>query len=81
MPKGKVLTIAALLLGVPTTIAGVVFIGMYITEAVIKRVGEPDQSLIFWYLPILFIGIVLAAAGATISIWAVMRTRKRQTGR
>ena len=46
-------------LGGLITVLGGVFIGMYIWEAIISRMGEPDQSLIFWYLPILFIGITL----------------------
>ena len=41
---------------------------MYIYEAIISRIGEPDQSLIFWYLPILFIGITSLIAGTILFI-------------
>ena len=48
------------------TVLGGVFIGMYIWEAIISRMGDPDQSLIFWYLPILFIGAIAAVGGLSI---------------
>jgi hypothetical protein len=50
-------------LGGLLTVLGAVFIGMYIWEAVISRLGDPDQSLIFWYLPILFIGVSAVLGG------------------
>jgi hypothetical protein len=45
---------------------GMTFILMYVWEAVISRIGEPDQSLLFWYLPIMFLGIALS--GGSISL-------------
>ena len=45
---------------------GVSFIGMYLWEGVISRIGEPDQSLVFWYLPILFLGIIGILVGSFI---------------
>ena len=45
------------------TILGLVFVAMYIWEGIISRLGEPDQSLLFWYLPLLFIGIVVGRLG------------------
>ena len=31
---------------------------MYFWEGIYLRIGEPDQSLLFWYLPVLFLGII-----------------------
>ena len=45
---------------------GVLFIGMYLWEGVISRIGEPDQSPVFWYLPILFLGIIGILVGSFI---------------
>jgi len=42
---------------------GAVFVVMYVWEAIIARSGDPDQSLIFWYLPILFLGLMSGAGG------------------
>jgi len=39
-------------------------------------VGEPDQSLLFWYLPILFIGLFGIIIGATIGILGYVSLRK-----
>lgn len=36
----------------------------YFWDVVIRQAGEPDRSMLFWGLPILFIGMfALAAAG------------------
>jgi len=45
------------------SLAGIVFVVMYIKEAVIDRFGEGDQSLLFWYLPVLFIGMAMLLGG------------------
>ena len=57
------LAYAFVLLGCLFTASGAGFILMYMWEAVISRMGEPDQSLLFWYLPILFIGLIVGKAG------------------
>ncbi len=45
-------------------IIGLILVAMYFWEGVISRWGEADQSLLFWYLPLLFIGIFSVAGGA-----------------
>ncbi len=62
--------------GVVAILAGLAMIGAYVLEAVIKRMGEPDQSLLFWYLPLLFIGILCTMAGIGAATWGVSRLRK-----
>ena len=49
MNTRKVLPCGALAFGVLIFLAGVVFVAMYISEAILARVGDPDQSLLFWY--------------------------------
>jgi hypothetical protein len=58
------------------TIMGMAFVGMYIVEAIIARAGEPDQSLLFWYLPILFLGLMGMMIGLGVGAWGVWRLRK-----
>jgi hypothetical protein len=50
---------------------GIIFVAMYIMEGIIKRIGEPDQSLLFWYLPILFIGIICIIIGISLFVWGL----------
>lgn len=57
------------------TLAGVTFCAMYVVEAFIKRIGEADQSLLFWYLPILFMGLFSLMAGLGLLAWG--RNRKK----
>ena len=61
-----------------------VFIGtgftiMYFYEGIIARIGEPDQSLMFWYLPILFIGVFCLISGIILFIFSY-KTLKRRGG-
>lgn len=69
----------ALILGVIFVAAGVGLVGGYVVEAVIARIGEPDQSLLFWYLPILFIGIAAMMIGLFAFVWGARRLRPRDS--
>lgn len=62
--------------GALLVLAGLGFCGMYVVEAFWMRVGEADQSLLFWYLPILFIGILSFMAG--LGLLALSRHRRRR---
>ena len=64
-----------LLLGGFLTLFGGFFIGIYIWEAFILRIGEPDQSLLFWYLPILFIGLFISLIGLLLLAYLIYRVR------
>jgi hypothetical protein len=54
---------------------GAVFIFMYVWEAIILRLGDPDQSLIFWYLPVLFLGLIAGAGGLKLFLSGIKRIR------
>jgi len=70
--------VASLVIGIAAAAAGVALIVGYFAEAVLARVGEPDQSLLFWYLPLLFAGVAAFFGGCTAAYFgfrAVRRTR------
>ena len=65
-----------LIAGIVLTIIGALLIVGYIMEAYIARKGEPDQSLLFWYLPLLFVGLIAFVTGLSAGIWGFIRLRK-----
>ena len=66
---------ALIAIGTVLGLAGLGFIAMYVQGAVIERWGEPDQSLLYWYLPILFIGLGLVSAGMSVLRSGLQRKR------
>ncbi len=76
MKSKKALPYGSLVIGALIAMIGIACIVMYVLEAIIARIGEPDQSLLFWYLPILFIGIIGIFIGMGIGIWGAIRLRK-----
>ena len=63
---GGLATLAAAVLLV---LGGAALVAGYVQEAVLARWGDPDQSLLFWYLPILFLGLAGLALGLTCGYW------------
>lgn len=59
--------------GTLLTLAGAGFVFLYVRDALVASIGEADQSLLFWYLPILFIGIFAIMAGAGLFIRGLRR--------
>ena len=76
MNSKKTWPYVALISGIVLIIIGAALITGYITEAYIARRGEPDQSLLFWYLPLLFIGLIAFVSGLSSGIWGIIRLRK-----
>ena len=66
----------ALISGIVISIIGAVLIIGYIMEAYVARKGDPDQSLLFWYLPLLFFGFISFVTGLSASVWGFNRLRK-----
>jgi hypothetical protein len=83
MRSSKSWSIVALVSGVVAALVGAGLVAAYFLEAVVARRGNPDQSLLFWYLPILFLGLAGLAIGLAASGWGVLRLRRigRQTPR
>jgi len=66
----------ALCAGSAVILTGAVLIYAYVMAAVIARLGDPDQSLLFWYFPILVVGLGFAAGGLALVAAAVQRLRR-----
>jgi hypothetical protein len=66
----------ALISGIVLIIIGALLITGYIIEAYVERRGEPDQSLLFWYLPFLMFGLIFFVAGLSTGIWGFRRLKK-----
>jgi hypothetical protein len=63
------------MIGSLCVIVGLAFSTMYVYGAVIARWGEANQSLLFWHLPILFLGIFSIIFGLVLSFWGINRFR------
>ncbi|NOZ93293.1 MAG: hypothetical protein GXP47_00965 [Acidobacteria bacterium] len=61
-------------------LAGLALVTVYIVEAIVARLGQPDQSLLFWYLPFALLGIGAIAVGSGLGIWGIHELRKGRTG-
>lgn len=59
----------AIIGGLLLALAGLAFCVMYVVEAGFRRLGEADQSLLFWYLPILFMGLAGITLGTALLWW------------
>ena len=68
--------IVAVLIGLGAIAGGVLLVAGYVQEAVIARIGEPDQSPLFWYLPFLLMGLFVFTLGASLAVWGVRRFRR-----
>lgn len=83
MNSRKWLSFLVLFVGIFTLLMGVAFIWVYVWEALISRIGDPDQSLLFWYLPFLFMGVLATGGGLALiflgikRLKTVKRTRRR----
>jgi uncharacterized membrane protein len=68
----------AVIFGVIAFLTGLMFIILFIVKAIVERIGEADQSLLFWYLPVLIIGIIAAIPGAGFFIWGFINLRRKE---
>lgn len=71
----KFILIIVVLSGILVFLAGLTLTVMYLHGAIIMRWGDPDQSLLFWYLPLLFLGIAGIVLGLLTSIWSLRRLK------
>ncbi len=75
MEQKKLVPYGVTVLGGVVTLVGIIFVFMYFYEGVVIPWGNADQSLIFWYLPILFIGFVGIGFGLAALFWSVNRLK------
>ena len=71
----RLITYSLVLLGTILSLSGVVFVVLYVYEGVILPWGRSDQSLLFWYLPFLFIGFLAVVLGALILARGLVRLK------
>ena len=71
----KLFSYTILIAGSLSVMIGLAFATMYVHGAIIARWGEADQSLLFWHLPILFIGIFAFGFGLAFFLWGINRFR------
>jgi len=76
----RVLPVLALTFGAIASLIGVGLVGSYAWWAVVARWGEPDQSLLFWYVPFLLFGLGGVVYGSTVSAWGLRRLRTKDRG-
>jgi len=76
MNSKMILPCGALVVGSLIALTGIGFAVMYIWEAIVTRLGDPDQSLLFWYLPILFMGLTGIIVGVGIGLWGSVRLKQ-----
>jgi hypothetical protein len=73
MATRRIIWHVLLAIGLCTTLAGGLFASLYVVEAVFARLGEADQSMLFWALPILFLGLLVSLTGLILTALAWRR--------
>lgn len=71
----KLVPVLLILSGIAVGLTGAALVYAYVMDAVIARIGEPDQSLLFWYFPFLAIGLAFSGGGIGLFVWGVRRLR------
>ena len=71
----RIIIWASFVIGTLLSLIGGLLVFAYIFEAWINRIGEVDQSLLFWYLPLLLIGLVALISGVTLGIFAFKKRK------
>lgn len=67
-------TTLALVAGLAITGVGLFLVGLYAVEAW-RAIGQPDSSMLFWMLPILFLGSMISVLGGLLG-WVAWRARR-----
>ena len=65
------------LFGEIIALVGAMLVFAYIWKGIILRIGESDQSLIFWYLPILFIGVIGIIGGIILLLLGIKHLKRK----
>ncbi len=73
----RILALALLVGGVILMLTGLIGIKWYVWDIVISQAGQPDRSMLFWGLPILFLAFGSAAAGTLLGWVGLNLTRRR----
>lgn len=60
-------------------IVGVAALKWYIWDVAIQQAGEPDRSMLFWGLPVAFIGVAAMAVGIALGLATYRRFKGRNS--
>ena len=66
----RIVGVAASLVAVVLLVIGATAVKWYVWDMAIGQAGEPDRSMLFWGLPILFIGLLSIGAFAALVVLA-----------
>lgn len=72
----KLLDLLLIINGFILSIAGSGFILMYLWNAFVVRTSA-DQSLMFWYLPILVTGLIMLSGGLFLGVSGIKKFKSR----
>jgi succinate dehydrogenase/fumarate reductase cytochrome b subunit len=75
-PKWRTLgAVLALAAAIALLVAGAAGVKWYVWDIAIAEAGEPDRSMLFWGIPVLFIGGGALVAGALLTRVALRSIR------
>jgi hypothetical protein len=66
----RILGIAAAVSTAGTLLIALVTAKWYVWDIAVGQAGDPDRSMLFWGLPILFIGVASAAVSVALALAA-----------
>jgi hypothetical protein len=66
----RILGITAAVGAAGTLLIALVTAKWYVWDVVVGQAGDPDRSMLFWGLPILFIGVASAAVSVALALAA-----------
>lgn len=66
MERSRILGVLAAIGAAILLFVGGAALKWYIWDIAIQQAGEPDRSMLFWGLPIVFIGLVALGLGAVL---------------
>jgi len=72
----RILGIAASVCAAGTLLIALVTVKWYVWDIGVGQAGEPDRSMLFWGLPVLFIGVAAAAVSVALALvarWGLTR--------
>lgn len=79
MRQRHIWSIVAFVSGALCLLLGISLIGMYVFSAIIEPLGQPDQSLLFWLVPFLLIGLAATVCGIVLLLLGVILRRGTTT--
>ena len=61
---------------VPLLLAGASALKWYVFDIAIRQAREPDRSMLFWGLPIVFVGLALIGVGSLLAAYSYRKLRR-----